>query len=251
MTLAASAWALLAMQASVPAPPPGDPLFAEAARAANEFTARLPDFFCRQVLDRAVSPHRRVKWQHLDTITAEVAYEQGHEVRRSIVRAGKPVADIEELLDIGPWSQGEWGTVLANLFDPEVHATFFDAGPYELKGSRGRKYRFAVLEAHSRWRIIHNETQILPAYTGMVWIDSKSRRVVRITKEARGLPEDFALDVVEMSIDYGWASIQGNRYLLPVRSASLVCHREQWRCSLNSTVFRDHRKFEAQSRIVP
>jgi len=243
MTLAAAALALLAAQQ------PDDPLLSEAALAANEYRAQLPD--CRQVLDRGVSPHRRVKWQHVDNITSEVAYEQGHEVHRSIVRAGKPVSEVEDLLDQGPWSEGEWGHVLGNVFDPDVRTTFLDAGPYSIKGSRGRKYTFAVLEARSRWQITAGRRTVLPAYSGTVWVDAKSRKVVRLQKEARGLPDDFPLDVVELDLDFGWVTIEGKRYLLPVRTASLVCHREEWRCNLNVTIFRDHRKFEAQSRIVP
>jgi hypothetical protein len=89
-----------------------------------------------------------------------------------------------------------------------------------------------------------------PAYSGAVWIDPATSRVLRIEMSARNFPEDFPTDQVESATDYQYVRLGGTQqYLLPVHSEMLSCQRGTNDCSKNVIDFRNYHKFEGESTI--
>ena len=247
--MAAFAWLIL-LQAASAAEVKEAPLLAAAGAAVRDYKASLPDFLCRQSVQRYLTTNLKARWHALDTITAELSYEKGQEVYGSMSRDGKPIPSEDELIHTGGWTKGEWAAALTNVFHPATRPVFFDAGPYSIKGSQGRKYSFAVLAANSSWWIRFGEKALYAGHTGVVWVDRRSGSVVRLEYETRNLPDDFGIDVATLAVDYGWVAIERRKYLLPVRAASVFCERGRPRCQLNRITFTDYRKFEASSRLV-
>jgi hypothetical protein len=95
-----------------------------------------------------------------------------------------------------------------------------------------------------------NGRQYKPAYKGTIWIDKETRRVLRIEQQALGLPRDFAYDKAESMVEYGYVSIEGTRYLLPIQSVNMACITGSSGCSRNVIEFRNYRKFSADSNIA-
>jgi hypothetical protein len=107
-----------------------------------------------------------------------------------------------------------------------------------------------VREENSHWKLIVPDGRSEhPAYTGNVWIDKESNRVLRIEQRTISLPGSFPLEKAESILEYGWVQIDGKSYLMPVRSDNLACTREGGVCSRNEIVFQNYRKFSAESNI--
>ena len=91
---------------------------------------------------------------------------------------------------------------------------------------------------------------IAPAYRGSVWIDKKTWSVLRIEMQARDVPVEFPLDIIELAVDYAFVRIGGAEFLLPVRAENLSCWRNGGSCVRNEINFRNYRKFTSESQIT-
>jgi hypothetical protein len=90
----------------------------------------------------------------------------------------------------------------------------------------------------------------MPAYSGAVWIDPQTARVLRIEMEGKGLPDSFPIDHVESATDYSYIRLgDAQQYLLPVHSENLSCQRGTLYCSRNVIDFRNYHKYTGESSI--
>jgi hypothetical protein len=228
---------------------PDEPLIRKAADAAMEFTQTLPAYVCQEMMSRFQSETHVPNFQPIDVVSTDVVYENGREDYRNIKINGKAVkTKIEETG--GSWSTGEFGTVLLNLFSPYTAAEFHLRRDSRAGGIMAKMYDFEVLREHSSWTI-HTESQSYqPAYTGSVWIDPATSRVLRIEMQAKGFPKEFPLDHVESATDYQYIRLgDAQQYLLPVHSESLSCQRGTDFCSRNVIDFRNYHKYSGESTI--
>jgi hypothetical protein len=116
-------------------------------------------------------------------------------------------------------------------------------------GIRSKVFDFAVVKQNSHWTV-RLRRAVRPAYRGSLWIDPETARVLRIEMRAHQLPADDDVDKVEMTVDYGWVVISGERYLLPIKSDSLACETHSFSCTKNSVEFRNYRKFAVESQVL-
>ena len=90
---------------------PVDPIIEKAREAAANYLTSLPNYFCQQMTARYQSDHPKTGWDALDVVTADVAYENGHESYKNIKIGNKAVNKSME--DIGGTrSTGEFSSVL-------------------------------------------------------------------------------------------------------------------------------------------
>jgi hypothetical protein len=218
---------------------PQDPLIREAANAALDFARTLPNYVCQETVMHYgyQGPSRPV------SSTAEVVYEDGKEDYRNITVGGR--SSKEAMV----WSTGEFGTILVNLFKPGTAAQFHYLRDSRTGGVAAKEYGFKVTHENSHWEVKYGSQRYAPGYTGNVWIDPATARVLRIEMVAREFPHDFWNDRVELWTDYGYVRLGGaDPYLLPVHSENVVCRQSL--CALNAIDFRNYKKFEGQSTIT-
>ena len=231
-------------------PPPPDPLIEKARAQAEAFTAKLPNFICRQLISRFESQSKPADWVALDIVEAEVAIEAGIESYHAIKVSGKLLKKQEmSALEGGSWTTGEFGTVLSNIFEPWSLTSFKFRQTDTSTRPKSKVYWFHVEQSRSNWEARIASVSYLPEYRGAIWIDEETARVLRIEMEAMNLPLSFPADTLELNIDYGLVRIGGQEYLLPVHSENLSCMRGELRCNWNKIDFRNYRKFSAESTI--
>jgi len=228
----------------------GDPLIQRAAAAAVEFTQGLPAYVTTEAITRYQSETRPADFRALDVVTADVVYENGREDYRNITVNGKKTTkSMEE--NGGAWSTGEFGTVLIDLFSPSTAAQFHFRRESRVGPVMAKMYDFEVEREHSHWSIHQGSQSYLPAYTGSVWIDPQTARVLRIEMEGKGMPESFPIDHVESATDYSYIRLgDAQQYLLPVHSENLSCQRGTPYCSRNVIDFRNYHKYTGESSIT-
>lgn len=224
------------------------PLIERARAAAYEFDNTLPNFICDELVMRHQSERRIPDWKYQDRVEVELLYVDGKEDYRNIRRNGKPLKKGSPE-DSGSWSTGEFGTVLADIFSSATNAQFKRKGASAATGMPAEVYEYSVAQPNSHWQIRFGRT-VKPAYSGSLWIDPKTARVLRIEMGTKKLPADYEIDTVESVVDYSWVTISGNKYLLPVKSQNLACVRGTFNCTKNEIEFRNYRKFTAESQVL-
>ena len=214
-----------------------------------DFTETLPNYVCTEMIARYQSDRNPPNWQALDVVGAEVVYENGKEDYRKVTVNGKAVN--KKIEDTGgAWSTGEFGTVLINLFNPATAAEFHYRKDSRINGVNAKEYAYSVAQPNSHWTVQTGSQSYRPAFSGAVWIDPTTNRVLRIEMEGKGFPGDFPLDHVESATDYDYVRLGGTKqYLLPVHSETLSCQRGTSNCSHNVIDFRNYHKFEGESTI--
>jgi hypothetical protein len=227
-----------------------DPIIVKAKEAAAAFVGVLPNFFCKQLTTRYESDRPKDGWQAIDTISADLAYENGHESYTNLKVGNKPQKGSME--DVGgSWSTGEFASLLDDLFEPGTAATFRKSGQDTISGRSATTFKFDVTREHSHWRIIMAAQLYYPAFRGTVWIDRETSRVLRLEMESRNMPLLFPLAKVEEAIDYDFVRLAAPQpFLLPTVSEVLSCQQGSSHCSRNRIEFRNYRKFGAESGIT-
>jgi hypothetical protein len=226
-----------------------DDIVAAARDAADRLTDGLPNFIVQQNTTRYFSRVVPPRWQVLDVVTAEVASVNGKEDYRNIMVNGKPSSRPVE--KTGAWSTGEFQTTLDSLLSPYSAAVFRKTRDDTLDGRPAYTYDFNVRQENSNWDIhAPDGSTATPAYSGTVWIDKQTSNVMRIEEQTGPLPTSFPFDKAESVVEYGFVSIDGKTYPLPVHSDVLTCQRGTTTCTKNEIRFQNYRKFGADSNIT-
>jgi len=98
---------------------------------------------------------------------------------------------------------------LLNLFHPGTRTNFKFLKESVTSHVTTAVYDFEVAKVNSTWSI-HDDTtrvHVEPAYTGRVWIDVSTARVLRIEMETKNMPEDFNIKTVETAVDYDYVNL--------------------------------------------
>jgi len=226
-----------------------DPIIVKAKAAAAEYAGSLPNFFCRQLTTRYDSDRPKAGWQAHDTITADLAYENGSEKYTNIKVGSKSAKSMEEVG--GNWSTGEFASMLDEIFDPGSGATFRKSGQDTINGHSATTFKFEITRERSSWRIMVGGQLYYPAMRGTIWIDRETSRVLRLEKESRNMPLLFPLVKVEVAVDYDFVRLSTPQpFLLPTASEVLSCETGSSRCTRSRIEFRNYRKFGAESGIT-
>jgi len=227
---------------------PSEALVDKTKAWAMTFTNGLPNYVCDQLTTRYMQRSRSSGWEPQDIITAKVVYEDGHEDYRDITVGGKKTN--KSMMELGgTTSTGEFASTLHSLFSPASAAEFKLYESTTVDGGAAAIYDFKVLLRRSDWLIKVGGQELLPAYSGSVWIDKSTGEVRRLEMQADNIPKDFPFDSVQMAVDYDKVHLGTSEFLLPVHSENLACQRGSPICTKNTIDFRDYHKFTGESTI--
>jgi hypothetical protein len=224
-------------------------LIERARAAAFEFSEKLPNFICQEFMARSTQ-HGRESEMPLDVVSAEIIYADAQESYRNVKINDRPTN--KSLQEIGgSWSTGEFASTLLQLFHPDTKAQFRSGGASPISGFSAQVYDFQVRSENSQWRLQAGSQTLAAAYGGSVWVDPTTARVLRIEMQARSIPSDFPMDMVESAVDYSYVTIGGTSVLLPVHAESLGCERGTSYCSHNIIDFRNYHEYKVDFKIGP
>lgn len=135
---------------------------------AIQYGKQLPDFLCVERIRRYYQQNdpkiTSPGWRIIDSIAAQVTYIDGHENYRAIRLNNKP-APAAALSDLrGTVSQGEFGTMLQDIFRLESEARFAEGRPAKLRGRRALVFTYDIEQENSRYRLtVDNNLAYVPA----------------------------------------------------------------------------------------
>jgi hypothetical protein len=239
-------------EASTLPPPPGgavDDIIADARAAADSFTSELPNFLVQQATTRYYSNAVPARWIATDVVTAEVRSVDGKEDYSNILVNGRPTN--QPIEKTGAWSTGEFVITLQDIFSPYTAAAFVRHGEDTIAGRTAYVYDFTVRQAGSHWVLVGPDGRHeAPPYSGRLWIDKERHRLLRMEQRTSVISSALPYDKAESTLDYGFVTIDGKSYLLPVHSENLACMRGRADCTRNEIAFQNYRKFAAESNVT-
>jgi hypothetical protein len=237
----------------VPPPPPDsveqEKIIDQARDYALNYTKQLPNFICVQVTRRDYDPTGTGNnWYHSDTITARLSYN-GFENYEVILHNNQPVTNANMRQFGGTTSEGEFGSMMDQIFEPETHAQFSWDHWGKLRGRKTYVFAYDVRQEYSKYHVEADDDKlsIVPAYRGLVYIDEDTKMVVKIVMTPYDMPSTFPIREISSSLDYDLESIGDQQYMLPLKS--VLTSKRARQMTKNDIEFRLYRKFGTESTI--
>jgi hypothetical protein len=94
-----------------------------------------------------------------------------------------------------------------------------------------------------------NNREIKVAFHGMVFIDTATHSVRRVTLIAQDIPKEFPTHSTAMAVDYDYVLINTHDYLVPV-GAEVSLQQGKHEGVMNTMEFRNYRRFGSNLRIL-
>lgn len=229
------------------------PFLEQARFYALEYEENLPDFMATQTVTRYAQKPGDKDWKKEDTLEIELSYRvKGGEKYKLIKMDGKPSTLKYENLG-GATSTGEFGSLLTAAFAPQSRAEFKELRTETLNKRKTVVYDFRVKKAFSANQITDRTTHqsVIAGYQGTVWIDSETKRVLRIEQANEGMPANFSITLSESAVEYDWVKVGDQPYLLPVRAELLLGSDRDRYYTRNVIEFKNYRKFDSDIKFLP
>jgi hypothetical protein len=237
----------------VPPPPPSsieqEKIIDQARDYALNYTKQLPNFICVQVTRRDYDPTGTGNnWYHSDTITARLSYN-GAENYEVILHNNQPVTNANMRQFGGTTSEGEFGSMMDQIFELETHTQFSWDHWGKLRGRKTYVFAYDVQQEFSKYHVEADDDKlsIVPAYRGLVYIDEDTKMVVKIVMTPYDMPTTFPIREISSSLDYDLETIGDQQFMLPLKS--VLTSKRARQMTRNDIEFRLYRKFGTESTI--
>jgi hypothetical protein len=224
-------------------------ILSDAAEYALNHEMNLPNFFCTQTTQRFEDAFGKGNWRSVDLIVERLTYFEHREEYKVFMVNGRPSNLAHEALG-GATSSGEFGSVLKGIFWPESNTQFTWERFFTLRGRKMHVYSYRVSASRSDYHIVVplEKIDLVTAYHGLIFIDTRTHAVHRITLHADGVPAGFPVEDVSLALDYDYTRIGAADYLLPLEF-ELRSRERNWLIK-NDVTYSDYRKFTADSSIT-
>ena len=241
-----------------PAPPPVTPppsaaeqtaILAAMREYALNYTKNLPNYMCVQTTRRRIEPTERGYAPQGDTVQELLMFADGKESYKVEAINGKSRNNVTHQQLGGVVTSGEFGSLLFNIFDPETGAQFHWDHWATLRGKLMYVFAYSVPQSHG-YSMLHGETkrEYISAFQGLVYADVQSKIVMRIKMKTVGIPADFPVHEVNITLDYSTTKIADQEYVLPFHFE--LTSKENRADTTNRADYRMYQKFGAESAIT-
>jgi hypothetical protein len=242
--------------APAPPPPPPAPDSVEQAEAmaamkdyALNYTKNLPNYVCVQTTRRHIQPTVRGYAPYGDVIQEQLTFFDRKETYKVEMINHQSVSNVDHYQLGGAVSSGEFGSMLSHIFDPDTGAEFDWDHWATLRGKRMYVFAFRVPKS-AGYSMYHGETkrEYISAYKGMIYADRDSKAVMRIKMDCVGIPADYAIKEVGITLDYTPTKIADQEFVLPFHFE--LNSTDSKAVVKNEADYKLYRKFGAEATIT-
>jgi hypothetical protein len=227
--------ALAAESAGMPAPPPPPaalpppkpPSAKEQAEILDEmreyalnYTKSLPNYVCVQTTHRKIDPNDKLHQKGYittgDVVQELLTFYDRKETYDVKMVNGKSVTNLKHEQLGGVTSSGEFGTMMADIFDPESGTEFAWEAWHTLREKRVYAFAYHVDKEHGySMEDLESHRSYTSAYKGLVYWDRDAHAIPKITKDTIGIPADFPIREVHIALVYDMIKVGDQAYMLP------------------------------------
>ena len=219
----------------------------KARTIAIAYSASLPNFLCTEMVHRYHAGTGSQNWKEDDLLKVALAYSDKGERYRLLEINGKPTS--KSLNSTGDmWSSGEFGSILGLIFANESAAQFQWERWSILRGRAALVFSFRVDQAHSGYHVAWKSKGAIVGLAGKVYLDRETHQVMRLGYEAEGIPATSPILRTFCLVDYEYAEVGGQSFLLPKRADSRVVLKGGQ--DRNVLSFGAYRKFSGEATVT-
>jgi hypothetical protein len=228
-----------------PAPATGADLLAR-VEIENELRyTDLQSFVCNEHMDRFRGRLNGEDPKHIDTVTAQVSFENGVENYSSIQQNNRLRASMAEIS--GAWSEGEFGTLLRQT---RTLLSIRPAATQAAKSETGEPavlYSLSVPGQESPWELIVDNKKFRVPFVTEVLVSQANGRILRIKRTSTAMPESFGISQIEWSVNLKPVLMDGNEWLLPAAGEYAILYAKNNRREWNEITFAGYHRYAATS----
>jgi hypothetical protein len=224
----------------------------EVRENALHYSESLPNYLCLQYTRWYVNADPRSDgWRPAGYMTERLSYVDHRENYKTVsVNDRVTTADAKTLGHA--LSRGEFASMLREIFEPRSAAQF----DWERWSGNGKDYwyvfKFRVPQETSQYTIGYgqgkDEQRIVVGFSGSLFVDENTKMVLRIKMQADNIPASFPVNAASEQLDYAYAKIGEQEFLLPSQ-AEMLSKTEGKYLSRNTIDFRLYQKFSADAVI--
>lgn len=224
----------------------------EAAKNSLSYASSMPDFIATQTVRRYEAWLGKPGWDLKDALVVKLSYFDHVENYKLVTVNGHPTRLSYENLR-GAVTEGEFASMLINIFDPTARAEFFWDHWTLLRNRPAHVFRFQIKKENSHYRMDYGmegltEQSAVAGQHGFIYVDRDSNRIVRVIAEADSLPVDFPVTGSNTVLDYDFIDIAGRKFLLPLHADARMSTIQLK--TRNVMDFTGYQKFAGESVIT-
>lgn len=225
------------------------PFIEQSRVVAKAYVSSLPNFIVRQQVQR-YGRSLIEGWKLGDYLELAVSYavDKGEEIKLRLKNGRAANTTFEEVG--GLTSTGQFAGQLSAIFSPDSKTEFIEKGSTDFYGQPCLVYEYRVETRNSRQQIKIGAAQTITGYRGRLYIHQESKQVLRMEQEAIEIPYSFPIVDATSIVDFGWVTISGQDYLLPVNAQVSLTSREDRFTALNCISFNKYNKFDTDVKIL-
>jgi hypothetical protein len=192
-----------------------------AARVSQELE-RLPDYACRQNVERFGRFGSERPWDKVDTLQLEVGLVNQREMYSWAGARQFQESELSELVGRGVVGTGHYALLAKHVFQPGGGGQFRYKGVTETDGREAHEWSFDFPLEKSRYRLRTARAEAVVPFQGTIWADAKTLSLLRLEAHAYDLPESLALVEASNTIRYQPVAIGDREITLPIYSEVLL-----------------------------
>jgi hypothetical protein len=225
-------------------------MLSEARRTALAYAGSLPDFMCTEVVHRYIG--EGAGWSLKDTLRLKLTYFEHREDYKLLTINNHATQKSYEDAG-GSISEGEFGSILLQVFEPRSAAQFRWDHWTTLRKREVHVLSFRITPEHSTYHLAFGwvgqggRDSTIVGQHGFVYIDRETNRVLRIWAEADSIPWDFPVQETSTMLDYDFTQISGQQFIVPLRADVRIGSAQMH--TRNVLEFQDYQKFGADATI--
>jgi hypothetical protein len=208
--------------------------------------SQLPNYMCRQVVNRLVRPAGSTLG-HQDKVELVVAFVGREEL---FSKPGEDRFGERSITELAPGTigNGVLGSQIDMLFASDA-AEFRFAGSAKKDGHKTYRFDLFMPQEKSGFRVRHGGAEAIVAYEGSVWVDAETLEMVRVDLKINQIPASVGVRSIEKSMHYELMNIAGTDFLMP-RKSELAATDDVGNYSLNLISLDQCREFTGHSTIT-
>lgn len=235
---------LYAILAAVPQPALSDDVLSKARTANQNLYSSLQSFVCHERIERFRGPLNGETAKSLDTVTANLSFENGVEHYSDVRQNTHPRGSLSNLA--GAWSEGEFGTLLLQTETLLKTQPVWFQSLATLDGVATAIYRFDVPKDISPWDLeVDGRHYRLPFRTD-VWISTETGEILRIARTSLAIAAETRISALEWNVTLDRVELNGKQWLLPKTGEYSVLYDQSNQREWNLMNFSDYRRYGSE-----
>lgn len=214
-------------------------------RAANEDAyATLSSFLCSEKIDRYRARLTGEHQRQVDSLTANVAFDNGVEQYTQILQRGKNINAFSTLA--GAWSEGEFATLLLQT------EALLSTQPVVIRDSTaGSDDSLAVLSFQvdtedSPWDLEVSGKHYRVPFRTELTISKDTGAIQKIARTSLALPSELRISELRWTVELGAVQLANRTWMLPKSAEYAVLYNDFDRMDWNVLTFSNYRRFDVQ-----